>query len=408
MADTVHPSLCIPRPLSFHLATNLTTRVNSFNRLTDRILWQLGAPTINVEISRDAIFNAINIACELYTKYAGTSREYIVFHSSLYERHKGIRLDELFSVRNRLVELGDKIPPVLSSNKETFTTASKTSFNSDIVKPKSVYTCIESIPVSSYPNSSLSTISGFEDGIQRGKIIDYDIYEVLTNTLSGGDDTLSANFLPSTYENIPVKGLNTDKTDELEIYNNSFDYDIMDYRKVNAVVDFQMGESTGINTLFTIEQTLAQQTYFSYAMGNYGFDLISWYTLKDWLDTRQKLLSIKPQWKFDNRTQILTLYPEPTNSQYWGVLGCQVELPLKDLLKVNWVQKYSLALTMITLGHIRGKFGNGLTLFGGGAFNTSDIMTQGLEMKKELEKELFEGTTPGFGEDSQPVGFLIG
>lgn len=407
MADTDHPSLCVPRKLNFFMGTNLSTKVNSYNRLTDRILWQLGAPTINVEISRDAIFNNINIACELYTKYAGVSREYIVFHSSLYNKHHGIRLDELFSVRDKLVELGDQNPPVLSADNSAFTKAYKTSFNSDIEKPKSVYTCIESIPLTSYPNSSLSAITGFENGILRGKIIDYDVYEVITNPLSGGDEALSANFIPSTYENIPVNGLNTDKTDELEVYNNSFDYDIMDYRKVNAVVDFQMGESTGINTLFTIEQTLAQQTYFSYAMGNYGFDLISWYTLKDWLDTRQKLLSINPQWKFNNRTQILTLYPEPTNSQYWGVLGCQVELPLKDLLKTAWIQKYALALTMITLGHIRGKF-NSLTLFGGGAFNQSDIMTQGLQMKEALEKELFEGTTPGYGEDSQPVGFLIG
>ena len=38
-----------------------------------------------------------------------------------------------------------------------------------------------------------------------------------------------------------------------EQYNNAFDYDIMDYRKVNAIVDLNMGESTGINTLFTIE-----------------------------------------------------------------------------------------------------------------------------------------------------------
>ena len=38
--------------------------------------------------------------------------------------------------------------------------------------------------------------------------------------------------------------------------------------------------------LLLAQQTLAQQTYFSYAMGNYGFDLISWYTLKDWLKTR--------------------------------------------------------------------------------------------------------------------------
>ena len=56
------------------------------------------------------------------------------------------------------------------------------------------------------------------------------------------------------------------------------------------VTDFDEGSTTGINTLFTLEQTLAQQTYFSYAMGKYGFDLISWYTLKEWLSVRSKIL----------------------------------------------------------------------------------------------------------------------
>ena len=67
----------------------------------------------------------------------------------------------------------------------------------------------------------------------------------------------------------------------------------MDYRKVVDVTDFEEGSTTGINTLFTLEQTLAQQTYFSYAMGNYGFDLVSWYTLKEWIDTREKMLAIR-------------------------------------------------------------------------------------------------------------------
>ena len=62
---------------------------------------------------------------------------------------------------------------------------------------------------------------------------------------------------------------------------------------------FEEGSTTGINTLFTIEQTLAQQTYFSYAMGNYGFDLISWYTLKNWLETREKLLAQQRSYTFD-------------------------------------------------------------------------------------------------------------
>ena len=34
-------------------------------------------------------------------------------------------------------------------------------------------------------------------------------------------------------------------------------------------------------------------------MGNYGFDLVSWYTLKEWIDTREKMLAIRRDIKFD-------------------------------------------------------------------------------------------------------------
>ena len=79
------------------------------------------------------------------------------------------------------------------------------------------------------------------------------------------------------------------------------------YRKVTDVVDFVEGSTTGVNTLFTIEQTLAQQTYFSYAMGQYGFDLVSWYTVKEWLDLREKLLTIKHSYEFNPHTQYMRL-----------------------------------------------------------------------------------------------------
>lgn len=399
-------SLCIPRPLQFFLSTNLTTKINSYNKLTDRILWQLGAPTINVEISRDAIYNNISIASEMFTTYSGFTTEYIVFHSSLYQRQKGLRLDELFSVRDKLMTIN------LEDNKLTesvsnFDKASTTSFNNTYNLPEYVYTCTTPIAIEDYPNTSLSAIEQYNKGINVGKIINKQLYEILTNPISGGNPELSSNFIQSYMEDVPIKGESSDH--ELKTINNSFDYDIMDYRKVNAVTDFDVGESTGINTLFTIEQTLAQQTYFSYAMGNYGFDLISWYTLKNWLDTREKVLSINPTWKFNNRTQILTIFPEPKDSQYWAVLQCAVEKPLKDVLKELWVQKYSLALTKITLGHIRGKWGSSLSLFSQGSFNVNDLMSQGQKEKEDLEKELFEGTTPGFGtEGSEPVGFLIG
>ena len=193
-------------------------------------------------------------------------------------------------------------------------------------------------------------------------------------------------------------------------YNNSFDYDLMDYRKVIAITDFEEGSSTGINTLFTIEQTLAQQTYFSYAMGNYGFDLISWYTLKNWLETREKMLATKRSYTFDERTQILRMYPQPnassSNVRFYGVVSCYVERPIRDLLKELWVYQYSLALTKMAVANIRGKYGN-VTLFGGGSLNSSDLMTQGLAEKEKLETQLMTGAAPGQG-DADPPLFFVG
>lgn len=194
--------------------------------------------------------------------------------------------------------------------------------------------------------------------------------------------------------------------DQLEILN-SYDYLIGDYRKVIDIREFEEGSNNGVNTLFTIEQTLAQQTYFSYAMGNYGFDLISWYILKDWLETREKLLAIRRSLKFDERTQYMQMYPAPTsNSRFYGVISCFVERPVYQLIQEQWVQQYALALTKIAVGHVRGKY-TAVNLFGGGQLNYNDLLQQGLREKEELEKRLYEGSAPGLG-DASPIGMFVG
>ena len=188
-------------------------------------------------------------------------------------------------------------------------------------------------------------------------------------------------------------------------YQNVFDYDVMDYRKVVDVVDFEEGSTTGINTLFTLEQTLAQQTYFSYALGNYGFDLVSWYTLKEWIDTREKMLALRKDIQFDPRTQYMKMYPQPMNERFYGVLGCYLERPIRDVIMEQWVYEYALALSQITIGRVRGKFGN-VALLGGGALNY-DMLSEGLERKAELEEKLLTGASPGLG-DTEPPMFFVG
>lgn len=184
-----------------------------------------------------------------------------------------------------------------------------------------------------------------------------------------------------------------------------YDYDLKDYRKVIDCWSFEQGEGTGINTLFTLEQAMAQQTYFSYMLGNMGFDLVTWDIMKGWLETRSKVLAQTPYFRFDPRTQIFRILPEPLENQsYYGVIGCYVERPIKDLISEAWVIMYTLALTKITIGHIRGKFG-GMVLFGGGVLNANDVLTQGIAEKEKLETQLFTGT--GFVE-TDPVKFFMG
>ena len=182
-----------------------------------------------------------------------------------------------------------------------------------------------------------------------------------------------------------------------------WDYDLSDYRKVTGVFDVQQGESTGINSLFTLEQAMAQQTYFSYMLGNVGFDLVTWEILKGWLDLREKVLAQVIYTDFNTSTQLLRLIPPPRNNEHWfGVVGCWVEKPIKDLMKERWVYQYSLALTKIAIGNVRGKYGSA-TLLGGGTLNYNEFKTEGNTEKLKLEEELMLG----YGE-VVPARFYIG
>jgi hypothetical protein len=350
-------------PLSIFQNTDLNNRMNDFGRLGDRIARALGAPMINVEIHQDQLFENISIACEMFTKYAGFTEEYLVFSSDLYERGVGIRLDQLFSITPQF--------------KKT-------------VKPiDTVYVAASSVPSSFFTSSSSLSVLYPSGVFQR---------QILTQTEYTNITAFSANignyFTPSS-TTLPPK------------HENTFDYDIMDYRKVIACLDFEEGSTTGVNTLFTIEQTLAQQTYFSYSMGNYGFDLVSWQILKDWLKNREKLLAQKRYITFDPRTQYLNMTPEPGTSgaKFWGIIQCYVERPLRDIIKEQWVYQYALALSKISVGYVRGKY-QGTTLFGGGTINSS-LAEDGKAEKLALEEKLFSGASAGFG-DAPGVGFFIG
>ncbi len=383
-------SKCEIAPISGFQSTNLNSRVDNFNRLSDRILRTLGYPFINVEIHRDQLYENISLAVEYFSKFAGYTKEYLIFDSNLYQKNYGIKVDDLFTLQNSSTFAEQK--ELQTPNKD---------FTKTINIKETVFAATSAIPGSVF--SSISSLSSaLENGIASNDIFAEDFYNEIVTELSAIGDL----FIPQVKNNITREGTVVSGANQLI---NSFDYDVMDYRKVISVTDFEEGSSTGINTLFTIEQTLAQQTYFSYAMGNYGFDLVSWYTLKNWLETREKMLATKRTYTFDERTQLLRMYPQPNASsdvRFYGVVSCYVERPIRDILKELWVYQYSLALTKMAVANIRGKYGS-VQLFGGGSLNSTDLMTQGLTEKEALEQQLMTGSAPGQG-DADPPLFFVG
>ena len=103
---------------------------------------------------------------------------------------------------------------------------------------------------------------------------------------------------------------------------------------------------------------------------------------------------------------MLKIFPQPTQtSQFYGVVTCYVEKAIRDIIMEPWIYQYALALTKITVGRVRGKFGQ-VQLLGGGALNY-DLLEEGRTEKAELEKQLYEGASPGFG-DNDPIMFVVG
>jgi len=379
-------SPCEVSPISAFLSTNLNNKIECYGRLGDRIKRSLGWPVVTVELHPDQLNENIQIAVEFFTKFAGYTNEYLIFDSNLYETNKGIRLDHLFTIANSQFTDEQKIqdsPPFPGAN---FT----------VNQPEPVYIVMQEIDSTIFSSSS-SLSALYKDGLSELDIIDKGMYdEIITFS-----ESLSSNFKQSLKKSVTVEC----EPSTANKYNNVFDYDILDYRKVIDVTEFEEGSTTGINTLFTLEQTLAQQTYFSYAMGNFGFDLLSWHTLKEFVETREKMLATRRDLKFDPRTQYLTMYPQPNKNRFYGVISCYVERPIRDIVKEQWVYKYALALSKITLGRIRGRF-TGISLLGGGQLNT-DVLQEGIREKEELEKQLMEGASTGFG-DSDAIMFLVG
>jgi hypothetical protein len=415
-------------------STNLANKIASYENLADRICYDLGYPLINLEIHGQQLYTNIARAVEMFTKFAGYTEEFLVFDSNLYTRGKGLDLEDLLTKTPELTST--YATTVQSSTVTTNTVATVTAvtlteskedefipmFNfdvSDVVVDPSEYTFTMVLNDTNTQVTKLLSVATSGENTAEVSNTEYgtvfttstEIFE-LSTTVAGNIVTIGV--VPKTNKTgtinanrnaTTINDLTTQTLTSITPVIGNFDDLTKQYRKVMDVYSFDEASNTSVQNLFTIEQSLAQQTYFSYAMGNYGFDLISWYILKQWLETRSKMLSIQRTFKFDERTQHLVLYPEPKSGErFYGVFAAYVERPIRDVIKEPWVFQYALALTKIVIGRVRGKF-TGTQLFGGGTLDTS-LLQEGLAEKKELEQMLLTGT-PGFG-DAAPPQFFIG
>lgn len=375
-------SLCEIEPISAFMSTNLNSKIECFQRLGERILRTLGHPMINIEIHPDQLYEAISMALDHFTIFSGYTKEYLIFDSRIYDRNVGIRLDTLFTVANSNFTPSEKLRNRKIGPDPDF----------EIEVPKPLYVTLSAIPNSYFASSSSLSSVVPEDGVAAMQIIDQATYDLFMEF----DPELSNLFKISYQKPFTIQ---CETQEDVKKFNNMFDYDIMDYRKVVDVVRFEEGSTTGVNTLFSVEQTMAQQSFHAYSLGNYGFDILSWHTVKDWIDTREKMFATRRDIHFDPRTQYLRLYPQPRNTKFYGLLECYVERPIRDLVKEKWVLEYATALAKIMWGRVLTKI-DGVTLPGGGTLNGGQVISEGLEEKKELETMLIEG---GYGTMDPPL-----
>ena len=412
-------------PADIFYSTYLNNRIKDIETLSERVAMSLGYPQINIEAHTRQVYDNIAQACELFTKFAGYTEEYLVFHSSLYTMHKGLYMPDLI---NFTPELSGQIVDEVTVTNSPISTTDIQILNDD--RPIYSYTVsnTETGPVeyllqfksNRYHHATKFLITAIYNDITDE--VDASVSEYST-TYTGEDQQVSFNVktggdVIELVINSQVAGTatvtigdykNTSTSSKLTTYSRGMDSLLGTHRKVMDVFAFEEGTTAGINTLFTIEQTLAQQTYFSYSMGKYGFDLVSWYVLKEWLSMREKLLTQKFYWKFNEREQRLFISPEPVRernrAEFFAAIGTWLEKPVGDVMKEPWVHQYTLALTKISVARIRGKY-QGTNLFGGGTPNYNDLLSEGLTEKKDLEASLMETGTPGFGDAAPPMFFV--
>lgn len=199
---------------------------------------------------------------------------------------------------------------------------------------------------------------------------------------------------------------------------------------VTEVINYETsvgGTSSGINTLFTIDNFLYNQGMFEalYSTTGRGYTIISYHIARDFLETLRRYTPDKYNWKYHRYTNQLEIHPAPSTGNSLNVTNddgvvVTVDSPGFILLRAFmiqgstydnwedgdsntnfyedlWILDYATALCKIILGNIRNKFANFTSIGNMGiSLDGDSLISEGKEEKENLEttlreEEVFEG-----------------
>lgn len=413
MSDTDYtPEICNVKPLEAYMSTDLNNKNKTYDDISERILHFFGYPAVSVsDLHRNQIYDAISMAVERFYKHTGVVKEYLILDSRLYEQNHGIPIDKLCTISGiisrpddyatkRSAERGPeqtvKVPDEVYITKDYI-------YKKDYYLSKSDYELLhKSVEEKDKPEIDMlyAMSQKYPDGIEPLSIISEKLYKYLvtkrrynTEMFKKSKDTVFT--LGGEKQELHTESDLGREREPLQ-YNKMFDYDIMDYRKVVSVVNYSESGVSSITSLYNFDTSLAQQFFYTNQFNHRSFGLTTWYALHEWRNLYEKMLAVKRGWSFNKDTQYLTLTPQPRmGERFFGIVECWVEKPLKDVLKEPWVFDYALAVCKEMLGRVRSKWGDNVSMLGGGSLTGNALAQEGVTKQKELLDELIKNQAYG-------------
>lgn len=413
--------VCKVTPIEAYMSTNLNSQMTSYNKLADRMLNLLGYPSVAVtDLHRDQIYQAIAMAVEMFTRYGGYTIDYLIFDSRLYEPNKGIRLDHLYTIAS-LAETHskqtnqnwiDRGPDHLLRIADDVYVTRKPISKQDYYISEEQYKMLNDKCRKADKEllCYLRDISiRFPDGIEELSVISGILYEYLVEQRGHNKDDFKKSKDKVVTEggeemNIYAKDEKLGKVRDPLYFEKTYDYDLMDYRKVREVCRYVEGSNRSPYSIFAGEMTFNEQAFYAFEFNNKGFSLTERYCLDEWLSTRNKILALEKSWSFDPETQYFMITPQPRHLPFMAVIEAYVERPLRQIIKDPWVFEYAFAIVKTIIGNIRGKWGD-VQLLGGGVISGNKLAQEGREEMKELKQMLVEKCA--YGNVQRPI-FIVG